>query len=109
MSELTNKVILITGATSGIGRATALHFSVLGAKFVAASRTPSAGVKLIAELTSEGAQARFIATDITKKEQVRKLVDIEHLAKTVAFLCSPAAQMIKGHDIPLDGGQLAKL
>ena len=67
MSELANKVILITGATSGIGRATALHFSALGAKVVAASRTPSAGVKLVAELTSKGAQARFIATDVTNK------------------------------------------
>jgi NAD(P)-dependent dehydrogenase (short-subunit alcohol dehydrogenase family) len=260
MSELRDKVILITGATSGIGRATALYFSVLGAKVVAAARTPSVGTELVAELTSKGAEARFIATDVTNDEQVRnmddyavsefgrldfafnnagifapetrlheheddtwnsvissnlksiytcmkyeidamlsltsddtqprvivnnasmvghrgssasgvayttakhgiigltrqvavdyagdnirvnavspgptltaatrprldapqeevnarlaalnptgELVAVEHIAETVAFLCSPAAQMINGHDIPLDGGQLAKL
>ena len=38
-----------------------------------------------------------------------ELVAVERIAKTAALLCSPAAQMINGHDIPLDGGQLAKL
>lgn len=38
-----------------------------------------------------------------------QLVLAEDIAKTVAFLCSPEAQMINGQDIVLDGGQLAKL
>lgn len=75
MGELKDKIILITGATSGIGRATALHFSDLGAKVVAAARTQSAGTELIAELMSKGSEARFIATDVTNDEQVRNMVD----------------------------------
>jgi len=38
-----------------------------------------------------------------------ELVSVEDIASTVVFLCSPAASMINGQDIPLDGGQLAKL
>ena len=58
MSELRDKVILITGATSGIGRATALYFSVLGAKVVAAVKTPKDGTKLVAALTGKGVDTR---------------------------------------------------
>jgi len=58
MSELRDKVILITGATSGIGRATALDFSDLGAKVVAAAKTPKDGTKLVAALTGKGVDTR---------------------------------------------------
>ena len=37
------------------------------------------------------------------------LVNVDEIAATVLFLCSGRATMINGHDIPLDGGQLAKL
>ena len=38
-----------------------------------------------------------------------ELVNVDEIAETVLFLCSGRATMINGHDIPLDGGQLAKL
>jgi NAD(P)-dependent dehydrogenase (short-subunit alcohol dehydrogenase family) len=75
MSDLRDKVILITSTTSGTGRATALHFSDLGAKVVAVARTPKDATKLVAELTSKGVEARFSAADVTKHGQVRNMVD----------------------------------
>ena len=53
MSELADKITLITGATSGIGRATALHFPAPDATLDAAARTPHKGTKLVAELSGE--------------------------------------------------------
>ena len=74
MIEFKDKVILITGATSGIGRATALYFSSLGAKVIAASRTKRVGMKLVAELNSQGSEARFITTDVNRQDDVKKMV-----------------------------------
>lgn len=74
--DLAEKVILITGATSGIGRATATLFAELGACIVAVARSPRPGMALIAELEDLGSpEARFIATDVTIETQVEAMVD----------------------------------
>ena len=75
MADYEGKVILITGATSGIGRATALHFAKLGCHILAAARTPRAGTELVAELESLGTRASFIPTDVTNTRQVEAMVD----------------------------------
>tara|TARA_B110000285_G_C15129273_1_gene622388 strand:+ start:1147 stop:1926 length:780 start_codon:yes stop_codon:yes gene_type:complete len=75
MSEYKDKVILITGATSGIGRATAIHFASLGANIMTAARTPRDGAELVNELSGRGGEARFIATDVIRSDQVEKMVD----------------------------------
>ncbi len=68
-------VILITGALTGIGRATALAFAKEGATVVAAGRREAEGKALEAELRGLGAQAAFIQADVRREDDVRHLVD----------------------------------
>jgi NAD(P)-dependent dehydrogenase (short-subunit alcohol dehydrogenase family) len=68
-------VILITGALTGIGRATALAFAKEGATVVAAGRREAEGKALEAELRAFGTQAAFIQADVRHEDEVRRLVD----------------------------------
>jgi len=68
-------VILVTGALTGIGRATAFAFARDGATVVAAGRREAEGKALETELRSLGAQAAFIKTDVRREDEVRHLVD----------------------------------
>jgi NAD(P)-dependent dehydrogenase (short-subunit alcohol dehydrogenase family) len=72
---MTAPIILITGALTGIGRATALAFAKDGATVVAAGRREIEGKALEAELRALGAQAAFIKADIRREDEVRHLVD----------------------------------
>src|SRR5256884_5804357 len=67
-------VILITGALTGIGRATAVAFAREGASIVASGRREAEGKALEAELRSLGAQAAFVRADVRHEEDVRNLV-----------------------------------
>lgn len=71
----TKKVVLITGALSGIGRATAIAYANEGANIVISGRRDDAGLALAAELRTIGAQAEFIRADVRNDEDVRNLVD----------------------------------
>jgi NAD(P)-dependent dehydrogenase (short-subunit alcohol dehydrogenase family) len=72
---MTNRVILVTGALTGIGRAAALAFAKEGATVVAAGRRETEGKALEAELRALGARAVFIKADVRHEEDVRRLVD----------------------------------
>ena len=72
-------VVLITGALTGIGRATALAFAKEGARIVIAGRRDEAGHNLVAELRRRDAEAEYVNADVRHEEDVRSLVD-----KTVA-------------------------
>jgi NAD(P)-dependent dehydrogenase (short-subunit alcohol dehydrogenase family) len=69
------RVILITGALTGIGRATAVAFAKKGARVVVAGRRDEAGEALVRELRAFGSEAEFIKADVRKEEDVRVLVD----------------------------------
>ena len=66
--------ILITGALTGIGRATALAFAREGANVVVSGRRKEAGQQLATELRALGAQAEFLLADVTDEAQVASLV-----------------------------------
>src|SRR6266481_762480 len=72
-------VVLITGALTGIGRATALAFAKEGARIVISGRRDEVGAKLLAELRGLGAEAEYWRTDVRHEDDVRDLID-----KTVA-------------------------
>jgi len=68
-------VVLITGATAGIGYAAALAFGREGARLVCSGRNDAAGARLVAELRELGAQAEFVRAEVSSEDQVRRLVD----------------------------------
>src|ERR1700686_3028554 len=76
---MSHRVVLITGALTGIGRATALAFAKDGAPIAIAGRRDEAGQKLVAELREIGVEAEYWRTDVRHDDDVRSLVD-----KTVA-------------------------
>jgi NAD(P)-dependent dehydrogenase (short-subunit alcohol dehydrogenase family) len=68
-------VVLITGALTGIGRATALAFAKAGARIVVSGRHDESGGKLAVELRNLDAEAEFIRADVRQEDDVRSLVD----------------------------------
>lgn len=75
MSYIKNKVIVITGASSGIGEATALHLAKNGASVVLAARSESKLKNISFRINNEGGNALYKVTDVTSKEDVQSLVD----------------------------------
>lgn len=75
MHELQNKVALITGAASGIGRAAAIRFAEEGAKLALGDLDTQAGDALVAELQARGSEAFFLRTDVADAAQCQALVD----------------------------------
>ncbi len=74
MISLENKVILVTGGTSGIGEACSRHFAALGARVVVASNQADRGAALEKELRDAGHDARFVFADVSREESVQALV-----------------------------------
>jgi NAD(P)-dependent dehydrogenase (short-subunit alcohol dehydrogenase family) len=76
---MSKPVVLITGALTGIGRATAVAFAREGARLIVSGRREGDGRTLAKELRDLGAEAEFVMADVRKEQDVRDLVD-----KTVA-------------------------
>lgn len=74
-NNIKGKVIVITGASSGLGEAAAKHLSAQGAIVVLGARRDERIQSLAKEINNSGGKALAIATDVTKVEQVKALVD----------------------------------
>lgn len=74
-NNIEGKVVVITGASSGLGEATARHLSAQGASVVLGARRVDRIRSLAEALTGRGGKALAVNTDVTDREQVKRLVD----------------------------------
>src|SRR5271154_1324044 len=99
---LEGKVALITGASSGMGRASALEFSNLGAKVIVADYVADGGERTTAVIKDKGGEATFVQVDVTNPAQVEAMVkkavdtygrlDFAHNNAGIEGLLGPAAE-----------------
>ena len=73
--ELAGKTALVTGATSGIGRATAFALATAGADVIVHGRDGKRGAEVIEQIELKGGQARFVRADLADPIQVEELAD----------------------------------
>jgi NAD(P)-dependent dehydrogenase (short-subunit alcohol dehydrogenase family) len=94
--DLTNKTALVTGATSGIGRAIALELARDGASVIVSGRDASRGAETVAAIEAEGGTAQFVAADLGDLDSVAHLAEqaadadvLVNNAGTFSFLPTP--------------------
>lgn len=80
MSEIQNKVVIITGASSGLGEATARRLAKGGAKLMLAARREDRLKELADDINRAGGTAKYQVTDVTDRSQVEALAKATHQA-----------------------------
>jgi NAD(P)-dependent dehydrogenase (short-subunit alcohol dehydrogenase family) len=75
MATFSGKAALVTGGTSGIGKATAIAFAKAGAKVVLSGRREKEGLAVVEEIKKTGGIAHFIQADVAKEADVKRLVE----------------------------------
>jgi NAD(P)-dependent dehydrogenase (short-subunit alcohol dehydrogenase family) len=73
--NLSGRIALVTGATSGIGRATAIQLARQGAEVIVHGRDADRGEQVVAEIAQEGGKARFLTADLSDPTEIRRLAD----------------------------------
>jgi NAD(P)-dependent dehydrogenase (short-subunit alcohol dehydrogenase family) len=83
LKPIEQQVVAVVGASSGIGRETAIQFAKRKAKVVVAARTESGLASLVAEITALGGDALAVPADVAEFEQVKNIVDrtVEHYGR----------------------------
>jgi NAD(P)-dependent dehydrogenase (short-subunit alcohol dehydrogenase family) len=74
-NDYTNKIVLVTGGTSGIGKVTAIAFANAGAKVVLTGRREKEGAEVVAEIKKTGGTASFVRADVSKDADTVKAID----------------------------------
>ena len=73
--RLKDKVAIITGAASGIGRATAIRFAQEGARVVVADINQAGGEACVEQIKTEGGEAAFVHTDVSREADLQNMID----------------------------------
>lgn len=105
--KFNNKVCLVTGASSGIGRATAISFAKEGAKVVVVDINTQAGEAVVKEIEVLGGKAIFVQCDISNLEEVENMINKTvatfgrlDCAANIAGVAGPVSKKI--HEYPID-------
>jgi NAD(P)-dependent dehydrogenase (short-subunit alcohol dehydrogenase family) len=95
MHPLHGKVALLTGGSSGIGRATALRLASFGARIAVAARTVAALEEVVREAEALGVEALAVPADVTDIEQCRRAVEATaaHFGRLDVLVCSAGVSM----------------
>ena len=102
MHNFENKTVMVTGAGSGIGQASATLFAASGARVGLLDINPTAGEATAAAITDEGGTALFVQTDVTKSNQVQDAIEqvVENLGPLDAMVNVVGASGRKWGDGP---------
>ena len=97
---LNGKIVVITGASSGIGEAMARLYSKMGAKVVLGARNEEKLSLLTQIIRSEGGEAIYVATDVTKEEDCKRLIDkaVEVFGGIDVLICNAGISMRASFD-----------
>lgn len=74
MDEMKNKVVVITGASSGIGRAAAVKFAAEGARVALIARRADKLAEVAKEIRARGSESKIIAADVTREDEIERVV-----------------------------------
>lgn len=88
--SIKDKVIVVTGGTSGIGEACSRHFAELGARVLIVSNQQDRGAALEKELRRGGHETRYVFADVSSEESVRAMVEksLEHYGRIDGVHCN---------------------
>lgn len=100
LKPIEQQVVAIVGASSGIGRETALHFAQRNAKLVVAARTESALASLVQEITQMGGDAIAVTADVSEFKQVQRIADkaVEHYGRLDTWVHTAATAIISSFE-----------
>lgn len=97
--QLSNRVALVTGSTSGIGAETARLFASEGAEVVVTGRHPQRGERVVQAICDAGGRARFIEADLTDRDAIHRVTEE---AGDVDILVNNAAAFPRGPTVGQD-------
>lgn len=105
--ELTDKVGVITGGSTGIGAATAIAFADAGAKVVIGDINEVDGLKTVDVIKKNGGEAKYVSTDVTDEEQVSNLMHITEESYGGIHTLVTSAGVLQGASVRIDDFEAA--
>jgi NAD(P)-dependent dehydrogenase (short-subunit alcohol dehydrogenase family) len=101
--DLEGRVALVTGATSGIGRATAVQLAAQGATVILHGRDLTRGVEVVAEIENAGGTARFVGADLSQPAEALRLAeeagDVDILVNNAGFAWFGPSAKLDAHTL----------